>query len=43
LSGLPANREFPKAISEHPYNLSFIRNPIMQALFGPMRLLRLAD
>lgn len=40
LSGLPANARFPKAISEHPYNISFIANPVMQALFGPMRLLQ---
>lgn len=39
LSALPANASFPKAISEHPYNLSFIQNPVMQALFGPMRVL----
>ncbi|CAN5386620.1 uracil-DNA glycosylase [soil metagenome] len=30
---------FPNAIAEHPYNLSFIGNQSMQALFGPMRLL----
>jgi uracil-DNA glycosylase len=40
LSTLPANARFPKAISEHPYNLSFIASPTMQALFGPMHLLR---
>jgi uracil-DNA glycosylase len=27
-------------VSEHPYNLSFIDNPGMQAVFGPMHLLR---
>lgn len=31
---------FPKLISEHPYNLSFIQNQIMQQFFGPMKLLR---
>ena len=31
---------FPQAISEHPYNLSFIKNRRMQQLFGPMHLLR---
>jgi uracil-DNA glycosylase len=36
---LPANSRFPKAISEHPYNLSFIANKNMQTLFGPMKLL----
>lgn len=40
LSELPANAVFPKAISPHPYNLSFIGDPVMQALFGPMHLLR---
>jgi uracil-DNA glycosylase len=40
LSSLPENKRFPKAISEHPYNLSFISNPVMQELFGPMRLLQ---
>jgi uracil-DNA glycosylase len=39
LSELPANTRFPKAISEHPYNLSFINSATMQALFGPMQLL----
>jgi uracil-DNA glycosylase len=40
LSELPANSRFPKAISEHPYNLSFINSATMHSLFGPMRLLR---
>jgi uracil-DNA glycosylase len=40
LNGVPANGLFPKAVSEHPYNLSFIDNPGMQAVFGPMHLLR---
>lgn len=39
ISQLPANTVFPKAISEHPYNLSFILHAGMQSLFGPMRLL----
>lgn len=39
ISALPANARFPKAISEHPYNLTFIGNKCMQGLFGPMRLL----
>lgn len=30
----------PKAVSEHPYNLSFIENETMQQLFGSMRLLQ---
>jgi uracil-DNA glycosylase len=41
LNALPHHAAFPKAISEHPYNLSFIVNPVMLALFGPMHLLHL--
>lgn len=40
MNGLPQTGQFPKAISEHPYNLTFIANPVMQALFKPMRLLQ---
>lgn len=40
LNALPSNARFPKAVSEHPYNLSFILSPTMQALFGPMHLLQ---
>ena len=32
---------FPKAVAEHPYNLSFIAHSGMQRLFGPMKLLHL--
>jgi uracil-DNA glycosylase len=39
LHALPSSAAFPRAVSEHPYNLSFIRNEIMQSLFGPMKLL----
>jgi uracil-DNA glycosylase len=39
LDALPANSRFPRKTSEHPYNLSFIANPVMQKLFGSMRLL----
>jgi len=42
LDGLPAVSLFPRAMAEHPYNLSFIQNREMQALFGPMHLLRAA-
>jgi uracil-DNA glycosylase len=42
LKALPSNDRFPKAVAEHPYNLSFVDNPTMQALFGPMRLLHKA-
>ena len=40
LEDLPALSAFPKAVAEHPYNLSFIQNPDMQRLFGAMGLLR---
>jgi uracil-DNA glycosylase len=40
LKKLPETARFPHATAEHPYNLSFIDNPAMQALFGPMHLLR---
>jgi uracil-DNA glycosylase len=39
LEGLPAVSHFPRSVAEHPYNLSFIQNPDMQALFRPMQLL----
>lgn len=40
LKKLPETAAFPQAAAEHPYNLSFIGNQEMQALFGPMHLLR---
>jgi len=40
LEAVPANKCFSKQIAEHPYNLSFIANPAMQALFAPMHLLK---
>jgi len=43
LSGVPANARFPKVVSEHPYNLSFIDHPGMQRLFAPMQLLQRPD
>jgi uracil-DNA glycosylase len=39
LDKLPEAQHFPAIRAEHPYNLSFIGHPGMQALFGPMRLL----
>lgn len=39
LTAMPAAAAFPFVLSEHPYNISFIRNRDMQKLFGPMRLL----
>jgi uracil-DNA glycosylase len=40
INSLPSAADFPKLVSEHPYNLTFIANPVMQALFKPMHLLR---
>lgn len=40
IQGLPEAAAFPQECSEHPYNLSFIDHPGMQALFGPMNLLK---
>lgn len=40
LDSLQASDRFPRIVAEHPYNLSFIRNQPMQALFGPMHLLK---
>lgn len=40
LNGVPENALFPKVVSEHPYNLSFIDHAGMQQLFGPMQLLQ---
>jgi uracil-DNA glycosylase len=39
LNVLASAAQFPRAVSEHPYNLSFIGNRTMQKLFGPMHLL----
>ena len=40
LQKLPETAAFPQEVAEHPYNLTFIGHPGMQALFGPMALLR---
>lgn len=37
---LPVAARLPQLHSEHPYNLSFIKHAGMQALFGPLDLLR---
>ena len=41
LKKLPEAARLPQIQAEHPYNLSFIQHEGMQALFGPMELLRL--
>jgi uracil-DNA glycosylase len=40
LSKLPVMKDFPQIAAEHPYNLSFIGNQDMHALFKPMQLLK---
>ena len=40
LNRLPVVQALPQIVAEHPYNLSFIGNRDMHALFGPLRLLR---
>jgi uracil-DNA glycosylase len=40
LKKLPVMEKFPQIVAEHPYNLSFIANQDMHALFGPMQLLK---
>ena len=42
VDALPEAEGFPRAVSEHPYNLSFIGNRDMHALFEPMHLLSVA-
>lgn len=43
LGALTPTARFPRAVSEHPYNLSFIGNATMQGLFKPMKLLQKQD
>jgi uracil-DNA glycosylase len=40
LGSLPEAARLPQARAEHPYNLSFIDHAGMQALFGPLKLLK---
>lgn len=40
LNKLESVRALPQIVAEHPYNVSFIANKEMQALFGPMELLK---
>ena len=39
IEALPVSYDFPKVCSDHPYNLSFIKNQAMYRLFAPMHLL----
>lgn len=40
---LPCSTAFPQIVTEHPYNLSFIRNPRAIALFQRLKLLAAPD
>lgn len=40
LQRLPETAQLPQLVAQHPYNLSFIQDAGMQALFGPMQLLK---
>ncbi len=40
IEALPAASRYKKLSSEHPYNISFIDNQLMQNLFGEMQILR---
>jgi len=40
LNKLPVVKALPQIVCEHPYNISFIGNKEMHALFGPMQLLK---
>ena len=40
IEALPASQKFYKLKCEHPYNISFIHNSSMQALFADLRLLK---
>ena len=42
VESLPASRHFPRLVSEHPYNISFIDNADMRGLFARLRLLSAA-
>ena len=40
VTALPGSRDLPRLVAEHPYNVSFIDNPEMRALFAELRLLQ---
>jgi uracil-DNA glycosylase len=41
INAMPSAQPYPKLISEHPYNLSFIQNPAIRALFSQLKILQL--
>ncbi len=40
IEALPASTRYQKLKSEHPYNISFIHNPVMQSLFAELKILQ---
>jgi len=40
IEALPATRQYQKLVCEHPYNISFIDNPVMLAFFRDLKILR---
>ncbi len=43
VAAMPASQAYEKLVCEHPYNLSFIDNPDMRALFAELKILRRRD
>lgn len=43
INKMPAAATFSQLISEHPYNISFIHNPEIQAFFKPLNLLHQSE
>jgi len=40
IEALPATSQYQKLVCEHPYNISFIDNPVMLAFFRDLKILR---
>ncbi|NNE64735.1 MAG: uracil-DNA glycosylase [Gammaproteobacteria bacterium] len=40
IEAFPVSRSYQKLKCEHPYNISFIHNPLMQSLFAELKLLQ---
>lgn len=43
LQKYPVTQQYPQLVSEHPYNLSFIHNPIMLELLSNIKILQTAN
>ena len=41
VEALPASKSYHKLVSEHPYNISFIENPVMLDFFRKLQILKL--